>query len=316
MKTVILIFLFGFYLITAKSQDYHPMLSDSCEWYISFCSEGCWTRIFSTRGDTTFNNKKYFKYFLQWTHIKNSIEHIGYLHEDTLAKKIYYRHSNCNGRLDTSDFLYYDFNLDAGDSILLGKPPEEPCHNYDIFDTLGWYQIDTVLSISILIGERKIFYLHRIKEIEWDRDNYLIWIEGIGLANSFYNKIDLEYMGDPWLNCFFRGDNNEYKWTGTSWHYPQGETPCDLIIEGLPKKSMDEFSINYLKNINTILIARNYQFNSKLIYISIYDINGKEIRANSTYDDLIKINISDFKQGLYIIEVINDNKRFINKIVK
>lgn len=314
MKKAITILIICFPYLNCISQNYHPLLNDSCTWYVPECSEGCITHIYYTNSDTTINNKKYFKYYYCWLYQEYPGTQIGYLREDTLLKKVYYKPTQCCINTDTTEIVYYDFGLQKGDSILVYR---SNYYNYRI-ETLGWYNADSVSLVSIKAGERKIIYLHRIEEIPYSYENNINWIEGVGYINA-EDTILYRNVG-PFLNCFYVGDNLIYKADVYESHgssfIEHVDIPCNLLIGSLHELSIDDFDISYFSNSNNILIKRNYQLNNKKIDIKLYDINGRLIKTKSTFDDEITINISDLMKGIYIIEVCNDDLRITKKIVK
>ncbi|MGD2034801.1 MAG: T9SS type A sorting domain-containing protein [Bacteroidales bacterium] len=284
----------------SNCQDYFPMVSDSCMWYVSWCLEACGTDILYTDGDTIIHDTTYFKYFTMDTYHGNPPVLIGFLREDTLNKKVYCINI-CRQEKDSSEFVYYDFNLNTGDSTFVISPTTI---DYRCFDSLGWYKVDSVSVVSTLTGNRKIFYLRNNSDA---RDYYdypfINWIEGIGFVEAPH------YFGQNWLNCFFRRGIKEYAWN------PRGEdSDCDFHVDGLPGLQDEEIRIFYNRNLEqvTVLVSDPGIVKS----VKIFDLNGRLVQLQTTHFNESNIHIANLNKGLYFVVVTGKNRISTSKIIK
>ncbi|MDB5284780.1 MAG: hypothetical protein JWO06_3855 [Bacteroidota bacterium] len=288
----------------AKAQAYNPMLSDSNTWYITTCFEGCWTDVVWTSGDTTLGGLQY-KIVRSKRCNSTSPCIIAFFREDTLQKKVYVRkYSQDVGFKDTTEFVYYDFSLVQGDSIYLFDP--QILYPRDVRDTLGWYRVDTVYSISTLVGIRKLLFLYPVNFIGCCEN--MNWVESIGAIDGPY----LYGGGDSWLNCFFRNEVHEY----SSWY---GEdTVCDFtnvgINEVFPSQNFSVFP-NPTNNFTTLLVKDK----ETMLTASLFDVAGREVLPLFTNKRLSTFNFptEGLPPGLYFVKITNEAGRAIPlKLVK
>jgi hypothetical protein len=268
------------------SQDYEPMLGDSNIWYVFSCPEGCYTEIIQAFNDTIFNEKKY-----------KMIKYYGFIREDTLSRKVYFKYIYGN-----RDILWFDFSLEVGDSILL-----ETMINQNIY-SMGYYKVDSVSFVNTLLGKKNAIYL-RSPPGEYDKISYPVWIEGIGTTGNIVYRgyhPSVENMGE--LGCLFKDgalvyksalaiEMNTCKLSGPS----AIETANNNIITIYPNPFTDQLKIEELPSENLI--------------IEIYDIFGrlnyqKYINSSPTHN-IITDNINS---GLYILRITNtDTGKVVTK---
>jgi hypothetical protein len=267
-------------------QNYNQMLNDSCTWYYLSCFEGCYTVVYSTKGDTTIgeHNYKLFGYAY-------SGGVYGYLREDTIEKKIYNRFT------EDVELLIYDFSLEIGDSILL--------HDYnfctDSIADIDWYYLDSINTIPISNGTTRALFLN-------SPNNYqtLIWIEGIGtLGNPEVPHSSPDEIGSE-LSCFYKNETLIYQ-SELSAQYGN----CDFFVN---KEVQSEESINIYPNpVSDYLKISNIE-----AYFDLYliDIFGNIIQHHKLNDRNIIIDLNRINNGVYILMLQNNDTIITRKIVK
>jgi len=293
----------------SNGQNYHPMLSDSCTWYISSCFEGCTTQTSYIEGDTVINGNYYYKYFIQdW----DKVHHLGCIREDTLNQKIIFKGLTCCFGSDTSEFIVFNFNLVQGDSVFL-RVPIIVCWgcNGDYgggIDSLGWYTIDSISTFETLIGNRKIIYSS--KDLEYGKD-YVNWVEGFGFVyQSYWPYIT---PGSYWLNCFFRRGIKEY-----SWNPLYMDIECNYYSSGIKESKLkdDDILIIYERIPENIKIEKLAPSTFERMEIKIFDNCGHLVKQNSTNLEVTYINISNLNNGIYLVSVVSKDKIVTTRIIK
>jgi len=205
------------------------------------------------------------------------------------------------------EFLLYDFGVSIGDTVYIeyGFRYYFWQHNSypkDYHHFMDNYRILTVSNIEIENGEKKITL-----ENGWD-----IWYEGIGSIFGLFNAGRVEvtdgYFFGFSLNCFKHNDAVKYI------NNPEcSKCFCKGFVD-IKEKETDRETIKIYpsptKDILNIAIPKNIDVKS----ISIYGIDGK-IVYKSTHNEK-EINLSNIKNGSYIISIEADNKIFTKLIIK
>lgn len=226
-----------------------------------------------------------------------------FLREDTAAKQIYIKYND-----SIAEYLIYDFNLIAGDSIYL----QFKSSNF----TDGYFTVDSIGSLTTLAGIRRTWHLAN------DFNQKIVWIEGIGsiygpiyTANTFcdfcvfstcYNQIYTTLF----LTCAFKDTVQLYQ-----------NSVCDIPPEFLAipngsclysgaggihensKSPLLEVHPNPNNGITFLKFNENYvQENS---YLSVINSQGQIVMqimvSKSQLQNEIKIDLSLQKSGVYSI---------------
>jgi hypothetical protein len=325
MKSIIFLIIFQLiFLLEMSSQDYFPMLGETNEWNIvKAVDEGVETCLYYANEDTIIDNKKYKilrsdeigVYYLDDFKLKH-----GYLREDTANRKIYIRSDSVLTGIN-KEFIYLDFSLNAGDSILLYNI------NWHSVDSLGYYKVDSLTIINTFLGERKALYLSGDPNYDYI-DYYFwscyyggfpIWIEGVGSlsAPSYpHTKPLMDYDICQWsdnaLSCFYKN--------GILVFQSEFSLDCGCIIfdhwGSIEDSNISEIVMIYPNPIKNELTIKN---NSQIsVLIEIIDLSGR-ICYTSDIAGLrdITVNISSLPSGLYIIQYICEDSKIGNeKIIK
>lgn len=169
MKQVIFSFILLTVSLSTRGQEYVPLIDTSRIWNVAelFPHGGGALNYEYLFGDTvTIGNTLYVE-------VKVNSEVFGYLREDTLSRRVYYR-----SIWDDESALLYDFSLEEGDTIQLYG---DPGHKYTVL------QVDSVELLNGDVRKRWIFSL------EFYYTN-AVWIEGIGNTTIYLlNSGDLDY---------------------------------------------------------------------------------------------------------------------------
>ncbi|MDD2199814.1 MAG: T9SS type A sorting domain-containing protein [Bacteroidales bacterium] len=305
MKTKL--FLFFIILSTLplilKSQKYYPFPDSNAVWQVSeWCSDppncGDWVAYYYYYGKDTIINgydyKEILRTDLQWTsgtcQCLNPQPYYGFLRQDTVNKKVYYRFFNAYNQQDT---LFYDFNLNIGDTL----------KGY-----FSGFQILTVVLIdSILIGNN-----YR-KRINFDTTNYppgscnVSIIEGIGGTNGLLEGVTLNPSFMPFgynLNCFSVNGITLYNSL-----CPKYAIPCELIT--ITIQIVKENNIKIYPNPVSDYLTVSTRECALPLKVEVYSISGAKLDEKAICIDKTQINLSSYKKGTYIIRIQNKHNNII-----
>ncbi len=99
---------------------------------------------------------------------------VGYIREDTVAKRVFYRET-----MGSTDYLLYDFSLTIGDSTLLTFINGNSNN--------GYYRLDSIKIKNERCGARRHFYMRKHINNTNPNQNYIDWVESIGATlHSLY----------------------------------------------------------------------------------------------------------------------------------
>ena len=316
-ERIILIFIFIGCALSVTGQSYNPMLADSNSWYSTYWFEVCSTTKYQTTGDTVIHGIIYKK--LQTLNY-SGFSDVGYLREDTSLKRIYAKFASdyinpypFDSALlafdDTSEFLIYDFNLAAGDSIYIIAPElfvAGAYRNLSGVDTLGWNYVDSVSSIATLGGNRKAIYL-RSHLHACTYCIYMTWIEGVGAINGPYLNytFNYDYISNNFLSCFYKNNVHEY-FRG----YNDTATSCYCSALGIEQTSGRSTSLSISPNPSNDLV--NVQIsggNNQLFSACIYDLSGRPLKTLFADQSVssFQFDMQPFVSGVYFVKVTNQD---------
>lgn len=285
MKKFIFISLFLIFVQVGVAQSYQPLVDTNKIWSHVVCMYNenfelvnCSTDYTKFTEDTLIDGYLYKKVMRSYDSIMMTWTNNGYIREDIINKKIFYKPS-----IEINEKLLYDFNVNIGDSICVYPQPEN-CEPF-IVDS-----IDTIF-IAGKLRKRIIPEFHL---------NYTaVWIEGFGsllgvLQSGYYNYFGALHS----LLCYI--DNDTIKFVNpdfnTCYYHP-------LIINDFEKSK--NFSI-FSNPVTNESVIKFYKPDYK--YLVIYDIYGKKIKEFliDKSMDHIKIRNADFASGIYLIKLITD----------
>ena len=269
MKQVIFSFILLTVFLSTRGQEYVPLIDTSRIWNVAelFPHGGGALNYEYLFGDTvTIGNTLYFE-------VKVNSEVFGYMREDTLSRRVYYR-----SIWDDESALLYDFSLEEGDTIQLYG---DPGHKYTVL------QVDSVELLNGDVRKRWIFSL------EFYHTN-AVWIEGIGntticLLNSgdldyctvetvtlcVHENEELVYMNDTFDTCYL-------DWVNVS------ETDSETI-RVFPNPATGQTSLS-IPNVSS----------HKNPTLHIFNSYGQTVKVISIQEKQTQIDLTDLPADIYI----------------
>jgi hypothetical protein len=318
MKKAFVLLAIGIKCFFLNGQEYHPMLTDSCTWYMVRTFEGTSTDEFYISGDTLMNAKKYFKLFKGSPFYKSNV--YAYLREDLEKKRIYLKGFNSFANYgDTSEILYCDFNLSVNDKFLFLIPTID-FHSFrdsiglhygiaTFIDTVGWLSVTSISKINTLAGIRTLIRLCLSPCYYWGQ---VAFIESIGLVYYY------EYSFEHGLSCFFRKGIKEFTGDdldafGLAIGYSGS---CDVSVGEAKSFKTEDLKV-YLGNNNEQLIISLK--NNSLGYFNSFklvNLNGCTIKQSRILANEATIDVSELPAGMYIVLIFSKDKVISKKIIK
>jgi len=224
---------------------------------------------------------------------------IGAIREDTSSRKVFFHNYY-------SEIVLYDFNLNIDDTIF---------YSTNLFYNIDYYKVvEFIDSVDVSGQFRKRWFLNNS-----ELDLIDIWIEGIGSIHRY----GLLYPNDPaivldgsipYFGCFKHDSITYFDENSCT-----GICPCSNWLVGIisnSEKDKTTFSIfpipfdDYL----TIYFENN---NHTFSFIEILTIDNRLIeKRRINNNQIIKINTSQFKSGLYFIKMIDNNNCYLHKVIK
>ncbi|MCI4666749.1 MAG: T9SS type A sorting domain-containing protein [Bacteroidia bacterium] len=270
MKTLFSSFLFLFLTLSlTKGQNFESLFgSQSTQWNITIGNLGFdGTALHTVSGDTIIQGQTYKVidgYGIQGFQ--------GFLREDTLLGKAWYRNS-----LDTAESLIMDLMLELGDSIYIGG-------NWN--PNPGYYKVDSIYTQN----NRK--HLRFDFEIFFNPGSKFTLIEGIS-SNLGFRYQDDEFINNfnPLLLCSYKNEVQEF-----------GTGQC-IISSLIPSDDEQELHIYPNPFSQDLKISIK---NENIHEYQILDPLGRLITKELIEEELIHItNFSTKAKGLYVIIFLN-----------
>jgi hypothetical protein len=299
-------------LVTSSvfSQAYKPMLKENKTWedfettmnLIPMSQYPYFHSITFLDGDTTINGINYYKMFSHdttyigiqyWnTPALYPLRHTNLVlvREDTLVKKVWVR--SFSG--DTTEHLFYDFSLNAGDTMILDNI------NFGTYKS----RIDSIKPYLLNNNETtRAFYLTPI-DFGNLALNYCI-IEGVGSITSFIFPFITEFENNAELRCV--KDNGINLFSGPF----GGSNTCGGTFVNLKEINKIKYSLDIYPNPSNgknILIS-----GEKLSYIEIYNIHGQLVKSIKILNSEVVLNLANQPNGIYFIKALFKNGKVISK---
>jgi len=315
MKKYILIITIFLSVKTFSQYLFTPINFDNSQWnyigYIlgeNFLPEYMDVLMCQFGNDTLINSKQYYKFQFEkhsWYYNEQGSHYFGTStgYAGSLRKegfKCYFVPKN-----NTSEFLLYDFeNISVGDTILKELTPND----YLVIDSI---YLDTMFDNSI----RKV-YSGSNNHIE-----YFKLIEGIGIDHYKFGGLVppefvvtnyLDYDGGFTLNRYCENRNLVFCQEGCS-----TSMDCDYSIN-IEKVFHTKFNIKIWPNPTKQFLNIEYteNINQEELCFTIINTFGQEIYLLKA-KNLIRIDISDLKRGIYFIKIddSNNNRLLSSKLI-
>ena len=284
----------------ALSQTYHPFPTQNATWsfYTDHGTQSPYTSElqYYVDGDTLIAGNTYAKLYSSsnepqpnpmWT------RYIGGVREDSL-KKVWMVPDAFGGLLctrygmnDTTEFLLYQFGLQAGDTLQLPYRSDFIVHT-----------VDTIL----FGGQQRIAYNYSYYGGRPQFEG--AWVEGVGDMSELLSTVCQRYMGDtPTLVC--------YTDDVTAYLNPRFPTCHNLL--GVEEEAFDT-EVSVYPNPAQDWVQLEITGAEKIQFYELYSLTGREVLSSITNAATrIKMNIASLPSGLYFVHVGTDTGRIFRE---
>ncbi len=344
MKKIILIgILMSCMISIVNAQQYYPMLDTINKWVYgsSICavsphqksttSASCgypnipswdYAEIYTTQ-DTLIDTLIY-KTVIAGDYSTSNYCLYGFIREDTAMKKIYFKDTTNN-----PEMLLYDFSMQIGDTINLHF------FNSGNYFENGRYRLDSITSINLPVGARRVFYLKCDTCAFYYGQHLMVWIEGLGFPGDVIYPYSinmtgmcpcheiLNYYNDNYfsqlINCFEHANKVYYDTLNaalmdTCYYHKV----CGGGVPEIKSLSSFEFAPNPANDAITIEMKISMADDFEL---DIRDLKGKQILKKISFGKLGKgtyqktVDVSSLPSGMYIIECNAKSGSLYRKLV-
>ena len=257
MKNIITIAFVLFTTLAIKAQPYQSIFyEDTTRWTAFECViDGFYYYTSSIYDDTTINNVQYKIIHLGLICAPNFNEIIGFLREDTLTGKVWYKPKF---EEEKDEFLIMDLSLQKGDSFE--------------FTTDTYYQqkADWIVDSVYYEDSRKI--VEFTYDLSWClADQKLRFIEGIGPSNGVSYYISPEEYA-----LVFKYHNDQLVYTSDNYENVGYRDNCNVAVDILNEQTF--FEIQSAENMEVDLLIHE---NKQLVKLTVYSVFGKQVYSKT-----------------------------------
>jgi hypothetical protein len=247
--------------------------------------------------DTIIDGLNYYKLLTAKDALSSVWEVNGYIREDLVNRKVYYKPEN------HSELLLYDFDIQVGDII-------QSYENQYSFKEVSI----TVEAIDYILTGNKLRKKITVRSTCFDEDaTYFedhVWIEGIGCTNDFLKStsaFDPDGSEQLSLLCFSQNEELIYK--------PEETGIEDCFVWRYLGTGMEQVRSDcFIRIIDNTLFLSLEQYT--LFEIALLDIAGKIMLKENGHGNQFQTNINRLHQGIYLVNVQAGNQVFNHKIIK
>jgi hypothetical protein len=260
-------------------QKYNSIFSkDTTQWNVFECApDAGGTFAYYSFSDTIINSKIYNIIYKEMLYspsqvLGNDSYISGYIREDTINGKWWSLENNNN---QYQEVLFMDLNLLKGDYFPFFNQYQQP--DSALVDTVYYQNGRKVIEINKLHGDCRNIYK-------------TLFIEGIGPTSGF------EEIGRFSLICKLENNNHVFS--------TQSDVNGNCFLEGAAdiKSVKNEDLITLYPNpANNILTIKSSNCNKQPIVI--YDSQGTQVKKLYLDENEIKLDISNYHSGIYIIRI-------------
>ena len=211
----------------------------------------------------------------------------------------------------SSEYLLYDFNLNAGDTInnvYIESPGLDPSLSFPAPIT-NLYQLVVDYTDSILINGNYRKQIHLASGSALSSGS---WVEGIGNTQGLFWSTD-NNISNFSLELYCMSNNDTIL-------YPNSSVGTCETFFGINDKKFNAFNSLIHPNPSNNLIKIQYNNpNSSIFELIIYDNLGRKIHElNFIIDEEVEIDVRDFKNGIYHYTIFcpTQNLRSTGKFIK
>jgi hypothetical protein len=273
---------------------------------------------YSATTDTTLLGHTYKKmYHVYYTPGNNNNQHMGYIREDSLQRKVYFLERN-----STTEVVIYDFSLVQGNVTLLNFPD-----NFGEFP-MGSYTVTHVDTVLTRVGYRRQF---KLKSTASDT---LIYIESIGsvihplyLYQSFYGSGQFAWGGGsspcsyPYaLGLACKESDNEKYYQSCTYELAQMNgciykyDSCNYYNGCSAVKELEkEINCRLLPNPASQKVTVELETKTEdLITIDLFDVTGRNVKTVfkdklPSGKNTIHITVNEYEGGYYFLKLYSND---------
>ena len=260
-----------------QSQNYHPLLDRGKHWsthHVYSPTSTAYSDYTEFEDDTLIGPYTY-KHAWKYTDEAMTQKYLeGFIREDVIQRKVFFRFTDVS-----ADFLLYDFNASAGDTLLLHLNPYA-----SVLDSIG--------TFTLLSGEqRRSFFLHSTFPFPCAET----WVEGIGsITKGVLNSGTCGFVGDdPQMLCAWENDTLKYHNPGFTYCFVitgKGDLPPrETVVKVFPNPTSAGIHVEILNSV------KNVQF-------QITDLTGRTIYSCDLVSIISRIDLNKhtFPHGIYL----------------
>ena len=314
----------------AQEDNYHPF-ADNAVWSVNNIK-------YATSGDTTICGKNYLKVYRQKEDhpFDFDVEQADYfcaIRNDTAAQRVYgvnkeastvyYYIPDTPGLLsfvstDTTEFLLYDFSLESDDTATIASFD-------DIYNTYAHpgiylymvspFYIEYDYEITLNDSSTRRVKSMRILNVSYYNDDFE-WIEGIG--NTFGTfTVGKGGFYDVWESSFLElicyEQEEELLLSRPQSDYDGLEDCFSLGYVSIVDGDFQEGHIYPNPTTGKLTISLPESWGRKASQVSVYNANGQRVISQTAHTQIFEISLYDLPSGMYIMQIIGDNKLAISK---
>ncbi len=344
MKKIHFAFLIFLFAKNISAQQYHPMLDSVNHWqtltnYIpvrlqspSTASAPCSYPVYYgndlehyTTQDTVINSLTY--KIVDDVPDQNATPcNFGFIREDTAAKKVFFMDN-----LGNPEILLYDFSMQIGNTIAINFTASGYFHS-------GTYTLDSINTIHINAGFRRIFYLNNHAFVN---SPTLPWVESVGsLYNPFYPYCMNSAGSYTFYGCHeFRHDASEFLtcfdhlskvyYDSCAYHSALADfcfnvqDTCDYHdVCGSVPEMQSSVSMTIFPNPSLGKTTLSLDVKQKGNFeIRVWDISGKKMLKDIPLGKIetgkkdVELDLSSLPNGFYLVELKNDGNSVYRKLL-
>lgn len=303
-KTILFCVLFCIFGFNISAQNYIPFPDSNAVWSMRRAK-------FSVKGDTLLAAKIYKKYYVQWDTVNYNFDfskstYYAGVRED--SQRIYAWH-----RLDTTERLLYDFNVNVFDTVTTWILPFDYVPSVSPVFYSNKYMVSGVYTLQLDGGI--VTKCIELFDDPWGTST--IWYSGIGSSlGPFISGARqwsvIDYLLEKPLLCF---ENDSM----TIHFFPPNINSDSCFTNELVE--VDEYSVSekpirtYPNPFSNHIFIETYHMQNLKCSISLYSIDGQLLYScETTAGGIIKCDLKNIvPSGLYILYYESDqiNKSFL-----
>jgi hypothetical protein len=223
----------------------------------------------------------------------------GYVMNDSLNKKVYFRTTLTPNFTPGASELYYDFyNKNVGDSLLWSHPPSTPPNS-------GWFKILSIDSFLFAGNYHKRFEV--INNVAFNQPRKVYVMEGIGSTLGPWNSVFTDFEAGSSLSCFSKPQQGVSVSSYTTFAYTPA-SGCGTI-NAIPNVELPVFSIHPNPASIQLSIEKKQYDN-----VCILDIFGKIVLEQNYYSP--NISVQQLPTGLYFLKLRSGTTIYNSKFIK